>query len=182
MHGVTKVMSTLGDGKLERKIAELQKVAGKNIEGAIKSGCRVVQAQAKLLCPVDHGELRQSIHVTTEKQESGNISGIVYTDKAYAMYVEFGTGPVGEKNHDFVSPSVNVAYTLAPWWIHESVVDKKTAEKYKCFSIETKDGIFYQVTGQPAQPFMYPALHSSKSKATERINKYIQRKVRESLK
>ncbi len=61
----------------------------------IAVGCKVVEAEAKSLCPVSteetrpggpHGELRQSITSRTE-----GLTGLVGTNKEYAGYVEFGT-------------------------------------------------------------------------------------------
>lgn len=61
----------------------------------IAEGCKIVEGEAKSLCPVSteetrpggpHGELRMSIH--------GQVDGttaMVGTNKEYAAYVEFGT-------------------------------------------------------------------------------------------
>ena len=57
-----------------------------------------VQKNAKLLCPVDTGELRNSI------KESGEIVGDdincqVYTNCDHAPYPEFGTGEQGRESN-----------------------------------------------------------------------------------
>lgn len=57
-----------------------------------------VQKNAKLLCPVDTGELRNSI------KESGEIvpeeiNCQVYTNCEHAAYVEFGTGERGRESN-----------------------------------------------------------------------------------
>lgn len=90
--------------------------------------------------------------------------GTCWTNRAYAPYVEFGTGPKGQANHAGISPEVTPVYTQVPWWIHESQVDRRTAEKYRWFYINTPQGRFYQCTGQPAHPFLYPALHDNEDK------------------
>ena len=87
------------------------------------------------------------------------VIGTVYTNKAYAMYVEMGTGPKGAANHAGISPVASPAYTMSPWWIHESQVDKEAAEEYHWFYLDTPDGRFYQCTGQSAQPFMLSLIH-----------------------
>lgn len=106
------------------------------------------------------GELRGSIYTAIETS-SEKIVGICYTNKKYAQYVEFGTGPKGQKQHAGISPDVAYAYVQSPWWIHESMIGRKTAEKYKWFYVDTPDGRFYQCTGQAAQPFLYPALKNN---------------------
>lgn len=129
------------------------------------------------MCPVDHGELRGSIRTQVLEQD-GRTLGVVYTNKSYAPYVEFGTGPKGQANHAGISPAVTPAYAQSPWWIHESQIDKEAAEKYHWFFIETEDGRFYQCTGQPAQPFMYPALKNNEERVTRNVSNYLAREVR----
>ena len=104
--------------------------------------------------------MRGSIYTAIETS-SEKIVGICYTNKKYAQYVEFGTGPKGQKQHAGISPDVAYAYVQSPWWIHESMIGRKTAEKYKWFYVDTPDGRFYQCTGQAAQPFLYPALKNN---------------------
>lgn len=104
--------------------------------------------------------------------------GTCFTNKSYAPYVEFGTGPKGQANHAGISPNVPVAYSQSPWWIHESQIDKGLAEKYHWFYIDTKDGRFYQCNGQPARPFMYPALKNNE----EKITRLIANDIKEQLK
>ena len=169
IQGLDKLMRTYGE--LGTKIAE------ESMERAVHASVKTVQAEAKLLCPVYHGELRNSIRTTVERTEDKTI-GTVYTNKSYAPYVEFGTGPAGEENHAGISPSVTPAYSQASWWIHESQVDKDAAEKYHWFYIDTEEGRFYQCTGQAAQPFMYPALKNNEERVTRNISNYLAREIR----
>lgn len=57
------------------------------IEEGLRKACIVVQDAAKVKCPVDDGQLRQSITYKIEE-----CKGIVGTDVEYAPYVEYGTG------------------------------------------------------------------------------------------
>ena len=93
-----------------------------------------------------------------------NNKALLSTTVPDAPYVEFGTGPKGQANHAGISPEVTPVYTQVPWWIHESQVDRRTAEKYRWFYIDIPQGRFYQCTGQPAHPFLYPALHDNEDK------------------
>lgn len=123
----------------------------------------VALGAAKLLCSGfirGSGELRNSISMTVTNDAHG-VYAHVGTNKEYATYVEFGTGQKGAARHSGTSPDVDVVYTMAPWWIHESQVDKAAAEAYHWFHIDTKHGRFYKVTGQPAHPYIYPAFHDN---------------------
>ena len=165
--------------KLVRKFSRVaETVAGENMERAVGNQMKIVQGEAKGLCPVGYGELRQGIKTMTENQGEG-VTGICYTDKDYAPYVEFGTGPRGQASHAGISPEVSVAYTQSPWWIHESQLDPGTGEKYGWFYVDTPDGRFYQCAGQAAHPFMYPALKDNEARVTRNINNYISRKIKE---
>ena len=111
-----------------------------------------------MLCPVNHGELRQTIKTKVEATE-GMVIGTVYTNNKHAAYVELGTGPIGEANHEGVSPEVNPVYYQSGWWFPGDKVTPQDAEKYHWPSMTTEDGkTLYFTQGQPAQPFMYPAL------------------------
>lgn len=125
---------------------------------AMKGETQRVQRTAVMLCPVNHGELRQSIKTKVEQTE-GMVIGTVYTNKKYAMYVEFGTGPKGQDNHNGISPLVNPTYTQQGWWFPGDKIPPADADRYHWPSMSTKDGkTLYYTQGQAAQPFMYPAL------------------------
>ena len=57
------------------------------IQRALTKSCLIVEAQAKVNCPVDDGQLRQSIG----SEVKGNI-GAIGTNVEYAPYVHQGTG------------------------------------------------------------------------------------------
>lgn len=96
--------------------------------------------------------------------------------------LEFGTGPKGQENHAGISPEITPAYTQNPWWIHESQVDRRVAEKYHWFYMDTPDGRFYLCTGQPAYPFMYPALKDSQDQILEGMKADFSAAIKESIK
>ena len=169
-----------GQKELDRKFAALEQVCDQHMERFMGQQGKYIQAEAKLRCPVagtGGGELRDSIKTMIECRDDVVISTI-YTNKAYSVYVEMGTGPKGAADHAGISPVVNPSYTMSPWWIHESQVDKEAAEEYHWFYLDTPDGRFYQCTGQPAQPFMYPALKDNEDKVVERMEKALKRELR----
>lgn len=77
-----------------------------DLQNALYKAGQQIQASAKLLCPVDTGELRNSI--TVEKTDGGISVG---TNCEYAVHQEFGTGTKG-------NPSV--AHTTKRKWTYYS--------------------------------------------------------------
>ena len=57
------------------------------IKKALEQSCLIVEGDAKTKCPVDSGQLRQSINHKVEDN-----AGWVSTNVEYAPYVEIGTG------------------------------------------------------------------------------------------
>ena len=171
-------MSVTGADELQRK---LNKMSEYNVKKAVSDGIQTIRSTAVLLCPVDLGELRQSIYASVEER-GDTVVGTCWTNKAYAIYVEFGTGPKGMANHQGVSPDVTVAYSMSPWWIHESMIDRSAAEKYHWFKITTKAGIFYRCSGQAAQPFMYPALANNRERLLKGIKTEFHTAIEEIIK
>lgn len=163
--------------ELSRKFAALERVADEHLLRIVEQEAKRIQAEAKLLCPVRHGELQNSIKAMAERRDD-TVTGTVYTNKAYASYVEFGTGPAGAADHGGISPAVNPSYTMTPWWIHESQIDAGTAETYHWPHIDTPDGRFYKCTGQAAQPFMYPALKNHEDKAVKDMERELRNELR----
>ena len=166
-----------GNKELERKLEALEGIADQHMERLVRNQIKRIQAEAKSPIQSNSGQLKDSIHAMVDR-EGDVIVGTVYTDKPYAVYVEMGTGPKGEANHSGISPVLNPSYTQNPWWIHESQIDKGLAERYHWFYIETEDGRFYQCTGQPAQPFMYPALKNNENRVVSNIENALKRELR----
>lgn len=150
-------MAVKGAEKLMRQLNTLGNISPV-VEKAVRKETLRVQRNAVLLCPVNHGELRQSIKTKVEATE-GMVVGTVYTNNKRAVFVEFGTGPVGQDNHEGISPEVNPVYSQSGWWFPGDKITPQDAAKYHWPSMTTDDGkTLYFTQGQPAQPFMYSAL------------------------
>ena len=151
-------MSTFvsGDKELRAKVNRLSRM---QLDRIIRKQAEVVRAAAVYLTPVDTGELRGSIY-TAVTHEDGGIQGVVYTNKEYAPYVEFGTGPVGQQNHSGVSPNVRLSYRQTPWTYY----NKRT-------------GKFVRTEGQPAQPFMYPALKNNEKNVIRGFREDVEKEI-----
>lgn len=161
-------------------IAKCRKLASKQVgddivRRAVLNACKnVVQAEAKLRAPANEGELRNSIKVRV-KIEGDRVFGEVFTNSDHGAYVELGTGPKGQENHSGISPEVSVSYRSSPWYVHE---DQINVGPYHF----AKRGEFYKMYGQPAQPYLYPALKDNHGRVSSNISKYVSRKIREQIK
>lgn len=97
--GVNDLMSTMKDmSNMDKPLTQ-----------SIRKWTEYVRGEAVDLCPVRTGELQQSIKATVDRTPQP--TGIVYTNKEYAPFVEFGTGRRGEATSDKTSPEVPVAYS-----------------------------------------------------------------------
>lgn len=175
-------MSVLGADKLIKQFSKLAKVGDPgDTEKALQQGLKLIQADAKLNCPVNHSELRTSIRTMTERTVSG-ATGSVYTNKAHGVYVELGTGPKGEENHEGISPNIDVAYSQKPWFVPVEEIDAADAAQYhfRKFAFGGKE--FYKMEGQAAQPFLYPAMKNNEKLVNNVIGKFIAKKIKEAVK
>ncbi len=144
------------------------------LAAGVSKAAMLVQGSAKNKAPVDSGALRQSIRADKAKIQGENVTATVSTNLEYAPYVEFGTGPKGQANHSGISPEVSVSYRSTPWYVHEDQIDVGPYHFQKM-------GEFYKMYGQPAQPFLYPALKDNHDRISNNISKYVSRKIREQI-
>lgn len=114
----------------------------KRLEQALLKGGEAVRAEAVLHCPVDTGRLRSSLTV----EQVNPFTVLVGTNLEYGIYVEFGTGSLGDDA---------VAHTTKKGWVY---FDPK------------REGFFY-TRGHAAQPFLVPALLAKKEEVTEAVGK-----------
>lgn len=167
-----------GLNSLMRKLDALGGNSHAALVTGVEQAVKLVQGDAKMLCPVDDGRLRNSIQGTT-LDEGSRVTGEISTNVEYAPYVEFGTGPVGQASAPELPPEVagQIRYRQNGWWIHESQIDAETAEKYKFFKLETENGTFYYTRGQPAQPFLYPAVRNNEEAVRQVIVQSVKREI-----
>ena len=151
--------------------AKSNEIVGQAVLHAAKT---VVQAEAKLRAPANEGELRNSIKVRV-KIEGDRVFVEVFTNSDHGAYVELGTGPKGQASHSGISPEVSVSYRSSPWYVHE---DQINVGPYHF----AKRGEFYKMYGQPAQPYLYPALKDNHDRVSRSVSKYVSKKIREQIK
>lgn len=117
-----------GLDELMKKLRQVSADSNSVVERGLLRAGNKVRNTAVLLCPVDTGELRNSIQV--EKTEPLTVA--VGTNLEYAPYVEYGTGTQGD-------PSVQ--HTSKESW-----------------SYQDDNGVWHTSHGHPAQPFLRPAV------------------------
>lgn len=146
-------------------IRKLKKLSDVDAEQVLKKATAYCHGQAKSLCPVDTGALRESIHMQFIKKgrQSG---GKVYTNMEYAAYVEFGTGIKGNGSYPY-DANISLTYRDTPW----------------VYPIDTDDGKeFRRTEGQVAQPYMYPALHDSEEYMLELMSDDLKEQIHKKMK
>jgi len=154
-------MKIEGLDRLYRKIARLHNI---DIKPIIEDATIRVRDEAKMRVPVDTGELQNSIDYNVDISAKG-FTGKVFTNKEHGLYVELGTGPKGEASLIGISPEIKPIYSPSGWVYYDT-------DKQK----------FIFTNGQPARPFMYPALHDNREKISKFIQEKVQRKIEEASK
>lgn len=170
-------MSVIGVDKLTAKLSRMEAELANN-ETTLGNAAEIIRAGCVMECPTNDGELRNSIHTRVDSKGK-NKEGVVYTQKKYAQYVEFGTGPQGAANHADISPNVTPSYTAEAWWIPGDKLSESAKANYHWATRTSADGTtFYRSDGQSAQPFMYQGLKKTEKKALQ----YIRSQVLKSIK
>lgn len=147
----------------EELCLELDKITAEisNAEYLREAG-EYVRDRAKDNVPVFNGELRDEIFMEMVR-EDGQTSAVVYTDNEHSIFVEVGTGQKGAANHANISPNISPVYAMHPWYVPESKLSPDAIAKYRWQKVVSKNGeVFYRMTGQAAQPYLYPALSQNK--------------------
>lgn len=158
--------------------AALAKLSQTDMGKAVEEGIKLVQGEAKSRCPVHEGELRDSIYAEVEHGIEYTI-GICYTNKNHAPHVEFGTGPVGQENHKGVSPDSTGSYVQKGWMIPGDAMERGYAESKGLGVVEDKNGNVkgYLTNGQPARPFLYPALKNQEEEIEKIFRKEMEKQI-----
>lgn len=99
----------------------------------------VLAGEQRKNCPAVTGMLRESIQTFCQR-DGDVIEAGTRTKNDHAIYVEFGTGPTGDKNGHPLDSELGVTRKTEPWKVNIPGV-----------------GVRY-TSGQPAQPFMYHAM------------------------
>ena len=143
---------------IDKLLSKLNRIGG-NYKGilvkSLDKNIKMVQAQAKILCPVDYGDLRNSIKAEVQEENTGIVAK-VYTNSDHAAYVEFGTGIVGENTNK----QEGISFKQEKWFAIIPDVGPRWIE------------------GQPAQPFLYPSLKDNEESVIKNIKADIRQEIR----
>jgi HK97 gp10 family phage protein len=171
-----------GLDSLLEKLDSLGGNAEKTVHQAVNKMGLFVQGEAKDLCPVDTGDLRQSIQLNVVQAE-GRVSSVISTNSDHAAYIEFGTGSKGENTPIKDKYPGELSYHKGPWFIHEDMMNGLSIKPEHVENIPFiigKDGKkMYIMNGQPAQPFLYPALKNNREKILNGIKDEVQKSIKE---
>lgn len=144
---------------LDRLLGKLDKIPGA-MERAVIAGenktLLAITKDARENAPVDTGQLRDSIEPYGDAHKAvaqdGMVSGAAGSNVEHAVYVEMGTGPVGEETPVPDKYPGPVSYAQKGW----AYFDEKTGE-------------FVHTRGQPAQPYLYPAYQAHSGDLSKNI-------------
>lgn len=134
---------------LEELLARFQRMGVNTepfMERALERGAKKLQAFIKAITPEDEGTLRDRISV----EKAGRLTYQIGTNIKYAIYVEYGTGKLGD-------PSV--PHTEKESWVYYS-------EKLQRF---------VTTHGQPAQHFMHKGFEDGKDAAVKEVIREVHR-------
>lgn len=132
-------MSIQLDG-LDSLVKKINRLGGKADDALLKGiqkSVQLVDDDAKDLCPVDTGDLRNSINRKVEMNQEG-IKGSVGTNKEYAIYVELGTGQKGSESPSPPKAPIGNGYKVdwsgmsARPFLYPALMQNKEAIKELC--------------------------------------------------
>lgn len=165
---------------LDSVIAALEGAVGDLIPAAargLEQGLDVVAREAKKNCPVDTGELRNSIRAQVDEYATF-VTGEVGSHKDYAVYVEMGTGPVGKESGGNGS-GVPVSYSTGEYVAQRKLKNGKIVRFVTDgWFFPTRGGGYRFTRGQPARPFLWPAWKANKGKVLATIRSMIKKSLR----
>lgn len=94
--------------ELQARAKKLPNKIDEALARGVNQAAGIVEGSAKRNCPVDTGNLRNSLHITKQATPS-DAKAMVGTNVEYAPYVEFGTGVRGQATN--TNTNVSVSYS-----------------------------------------------------------------------
>lgn len=172
-----------GLDRLKGKLSKVSTSTQKGVEQAVYEITQEVsgRASSNIQSSVKHGtgESAGSVKDEVVTKSSGGISGHVWSDKKQLLFRELGTGPNGEKSTKDLPPGITPVYTQRAWFFPVSSSIEDLTALYGIPKIEIQGVEFYKTSGQPARPWLYPALKYVEENMAEDIFK---RNISEAIK
>lgn len=153
---MAKNIHITGAKELAQALALLPANIEKNImRGALRAGAKVIEAEAKTNAPVQDGDLKQSLRVSTNRKK-GEVSASIKAGNKKAWYyhfVEFGTQPhmIKAKNAKYLRFMAKDGTSVKTKQVHH--------------------------TGAMEKPFMRPALDKKNAEAIVKAGDYIRMRL-----
>lgn len=152
-------MSVQNVDKLLKKLKKLDLDVNDTLAPIMTRQAKFVQGIAVDECLVDQGQLKNSIKAMTRKSKY-KVTSLVYTNAQHAAYVEFGTGKVGETTPVADKYPGSLAYKQTKWKANIPGVGWR------------------YVAGQPAHPYLYPALKNNEERIRDNIANELKEVIR----
>lgn len=176
-----------GLGRLKSKLGKVSVAVEEGTKSAIYEIIQEVsgRASSNLQSSIKHGtgELAGSVKDEVVTKSSGEITGRVWSDKKQAMFRELGTGPNGEKSTKDLPPGITPVYTQKAWFFPVSASVEDLTALYGIPKIEIQGVEFYRTSGQPARPWLYPALkYVEENMAKDIVKRNVQEAIQKGLK
>ncbi|CAM3606815.1 HK97-gp10 family putative phage morphogenesis protein [Erysipelothrix urinaevulpis] len=168
-----------GLDKLTKKLAKTHKIAHDATKKGVRDKTLSTQRDAKLHAPTMHGDLMRSIKAEV-RDDDNIITGKVYTKNPHAVYVEFGTGPVGEASEKVIPKGMAIQYKDKGWLVPVDFFPNY--QQYGMIAIEINGELFVPTRGQKAQQFMTPASLKNKVNVGKDIGATVSKQLRKDLK
>lgn len=122
----------------------------KHAEKGLKKTMIKMRGDARRNVPYDNGDLLRSIQFKVGLSPGGHLKGDLIASSEYAIFVEMGTGPEGEKGVSGanVSPLIRsqVTYSTTGWAFPTGEINPKTGKPVMAYT-----------EGMPPRPYLYPA-------------------------
>ena len=157
-----------------QKVLELlpARIEANIMRGAVRAGSKVLADSAKSRAPVDSGDLKKSIRVSTRSRRGQVSASVRAGDKRafYAHMVEYGTASFYTGD----GKSVGGPYKISP---------TKTQTPKQAVSFDTTARASVTHPGIRPQPFMRPALDNDSQNAVQAVADYVRgRLIKEATK
>lgn len=172
-----------GLDRLKSKLSVLPKLLDDAANSATYEITELVRSAAELRLSssmkYSSGELIRSLKTEVVENADGNIVGRVWSDKAHAIYREFGSGPNGQASPKDLPDGIEPVYTQTRWFIPAEEVGIDLNEIYGMPKITIQGKEFYITSGQPARPFLYPSLKEILPQMPDIYKEHVQKKLKE---
>ena len=146
---------------------EMAEALGTTLDGVLPAAAvgagkaaQTIRSTAQDLVPVDSGEARERISATKGEIEGDTATAKVISGAEHSIYIEMGTGPKGAEHHEGIDPNADPAYRTNGW----------------VYPLADGKGFRY-TEGQPARPFMYPAMKQNEQKTEATIAEEVRKAV-----